>query len=122
MKRQFATFLISFFLIHTSLFSFNLEMNASYNHFRGLPDGSWNGNNGVFLMGNASSCLYEPIAVQAGGSFGLYNWDGRGNLVFKNPKKLEQQAFVTAGFFSSYGSFNAGLVYDRLFTQHFGDL
>lgn len=120
MKRQLATLLIGIFWINTSLFGFNLELNASYDYFRGLPDGSWNGNSGAFLAANGSVCLYDCLGVQAGGSFGLYNWDGRGNLVFKNPKKVEQQAFITVGAFSSFDQFNAGVVYDRLFTKHFG--
>lgn len=112
------------FLIQTSLFSnvsdLSLELNASYDYFRGLPDGTWNGNTGAFLMANAGACLFDRVGVQAGGSFGVYNWDGRGNLVFKNPKNVQLQSFVTAGLFSSFARFNGGLVYDRLFTQHFG--
>lgn len=120
MKKQFATFLIGFFLIQSTLHSLNLELNTSYDNFRGMPDGSWNGNQGAFLSANLGTCLYEGLGLQIGGSYGLYNWEGRDNVVFKNSKKLEQQAFTTVGLFSSFGQFNAGIVYDRLYTNHFG--
>lgn len=120
MKKQFATLLIGFLSIWAPLLGLNLELNVSYDYFRGMPDGSWNGNNGVIFAANMGTCVWDCIGVQAGGSFGIYNWDGRGNLVFNNPKKLEQQTFATAGLFSSFGHFNAGLVYDHLFTKHFG--
>lgn len=120
MKKQFATLLMGIFLIQAHLFAYNFELNTSYDYFRGLPDGSWSGNTGVFWLGNFGTVLYDCVGVQVGGSYGLYNWDGRQNLVFKNPKALQQQAFVTTGLFSSIGPFNGGLVYDRLFTKHFG--
>lgn len=120
MKKQFAIFFMGFCLIHAHIFGFNLELNASYDNFRGMPDGSWNGNNGGFISVNFGSALYKCLNVQAGGSFGLYNWDGRQNLVFKNPKVLLRESFITAGLTSTYGPFNAGLVYDRLFANHFG--
>jgi hypothetical protein len=120
MKKQFATLLIGIFWIHTSLFSYDLEVNASYDSYRGLPDGGRNGNTGAFVMANFDTCVYDRIGVQAGGSFGLYNWDGQSNLVFKNSKAVQQQGFVTAGLFTEFNQFNVGVVYDRLFTNHFG--
>ena len=119
MKKQFATLLTGIFLIHTTLSAFDLELNASYDYFRGLPDGSWNGNSGAFISANLGTCFYERIGAQLGASYGLYNWDGRENQVFQNPKKLEQQAFITAGIFSSWGQFNGGITYDRQFTRNF---
>lgn len=119
MKKQFATLLTGIFLIQTSLFGYNLEVNTSYDYYRGLQDGSWNGNSGAFVLGNFGTDLYDCVGVQLGGSYGLYNWDGRQNLVFKNPKSIQQQAFVTAGVSSSLCQFNAGVAYDRQFTKHF---
>lgn len=120
MKKQFATLLIGFFWIPLALFAINIELNTSYDYFNGLPDGSWNGNRGVFFAGNIGTTVYDNIGLQAGASYGIYNWDGRQNLVFENPKKTQRQAFITAGLFSCFGQFNAGIVYDRLFTKHFG--
>ena len=121
MKKRFATFLIGFFWIHSCVFGYNLELNLSYDYFRGMPDGSWNGNSGLLAAANFGVDLYEGINGQVGGSYGLYNWNGRANLQFKNPKQVEQQGFVTAGFFATIQQeYSAGLVYDRLFTRNFG--
>jgi hypothetical protein len=120
MKKHFATFLIAILWLNSALFGYSLELNSSYDYFRGLPDGSWSGNNGGVAKANFGMCLYDCLGVQAGGSYGVYNWDGRGNVVFKNPKKVQQEGFVTAGLVASYESFSAGLVYDRYFTKNFG--
>lgn len=119
MKRQVATFLMIFFSIKSLLTGYSLQLNTSYDYFRGLPDGSWNGNNGAFIAANGSVSLFDFINVQLGGSYGLYNWDGRGSVVFGNTKKLEQIGFITAGASSFWCGWNGGLVYDRLFTDHF---
>lgn len=112
---------ISMFLMGISaLQAVSVEVNVSYDHYRGLPDGSWNGNDGAYAAANAGACLFDILGIQAGGSYGLYNWDGRQNLHFTNPKAIQQQAFITAGLFTSISHINAGLVYDRLFTHHFG--
>lgn len=120
MKKQVATFLMSFLWIKALLAGYSLELNTSYDYFRGLPDGSWNGNNGALIAANGSFSVYERVDFQLGGSYGLYNWDGRGNVVFANPKKLEQVGFVTAGLSSTLCEWKGGIVYDRLFTDHFG--
>lgn len=119
MKKQVATFLMSFLCVKTLVLGFGLEINTSYDYFRGLPDGSWNGNSGALIGANSSLCLYETVAVQLGGSYGIYNWDGRGNVVFANPKRVQEIGFVTAGLSSSFCNWNGGLVYDRLFANHF---
>lgn len=120
MKKQFATFLIGFFWIHASLFGWDLELNLSYDYFRSKPDGTWNGNSGLLAMANASTNIYECINLQAGGSYGIYNWNGRGNVLFRNPKRKAHQGYVTAGLFSRFKQYSAGIVYDRLFTKNFG--
>ena len=120
MKRQVATFLIIFFWTKTILLSYSLELNTSYDYFRGLPEGSWNGNSGALVAANGGICLFDCIAVQAGGSYGVYNWDGHENVVFDSRSHVEQIGFITAGLSSSYNGWNGGVVYDRLFTQHFG--
>lgn len=120
MKKQLAIFLINFFCVKSLLLGFSLETNISYDYFRGLPDGSWNGNSGAFIAANSGMSVYNSINLQVGGSYGLYNWDGRGNVVFSNPNKVEQIGFLTAGLSSSFCKWNVGIVYDRLFTKHFG--
>jgi len=120
MRKQFATLLITFFLIQTSLTALDLELNASYDYFRGLPEGSWNGNNGALIAVNFSETLCNGLGAQLGGSYGLYNWDGHENLVFRNPKKVEEQTFLTGGVYTSLRCFNAGLVYDRQHVKHLG--
>lgn len=117
MRTHLATLLM---LTAQSLSAYTIEANASYDYFRGAPDGSWNGNTGAFLALNANLDLFNCAAVQAGGSYGLYNWDGRGNLTFTNPKSTQQVAFVTAGVTASFQDINVGVVYDRLFSRHFG--
>lgn len=116
MKKLFSTFFIAAFCFN--LQAHNFELNTSYDYFRGLPDGSWNGNSGLFAAGNLGIDCYKYLGIQIGGSFGFYNWDGRDNLAFRNPKALQEQAFVTAGLFSSFCHLNVGLVYDRLFARH----
>lgn len=106
--------------MHGLLAGYSLELNTCYDYFRGMPDGSWNGNNGALIGGNAGLCLFDYANLQAGGSYGLYNWDGRNNLVFSNPKIVEQIGFITVGISSSLCGWSAGLVYDRMISEHFG--
>lgn len=120
MKKQFAIFLMGLLLIHTHIFGYFLEVNGSYDHFRGMPDGSWNGNNGAVASVNIGAPIYQCIAGQIGGSYGLYNWDGRQSQVFCNPTIPLQQGFITAGIVSNYGAFRLGVVYDRMFTDNYG--
>lgn len=119
MKKLFATSLIALGLAASSLSSLTVEANGSYDYFRGIPDGSWNGNQGGVIGVNSGIDLFGYACGQLGGSFGLYNWDGRENLAFENPKALEQQAFFTLGASSSYCQWNFGVVYDRQFVKHF---
>jgi hypothetical protein len=119
MKNLTAIFFFIFSSSISVLSSYCLEVNGSYDYFRGLPDGSWNGNNGALIGVNGGMNLFDCTTVQLGGSFGLYNWDGRGNLVFHNPKAPEEIGFITAGLATSWYGFSGGLVYDRMFTHHF---
>lgn len=120
MKRLLSTFLMILLCFQSLFASYHLELNTSYDYFRGMPDGSWNGNNGVLIAANSGMDLFDCMNAQLGGSYGLYNWDGRGNLVFENPKVVEQIGFLTVGVSSSFREWSAGLVYDRMFASHFG--
>lgn len=119
MKSLFATLFTSFFCTHTLIHGYSLDVGASYDYFRNLPDGSWNGNSGAVISANGSVFLSDCFGVQLGGSYGGYNWNGRGNVVFENPNKIQQIGFFTAGAYSTWGNLNAGAVYDRLFTGNF---
>lgn len=120
MKKQFAIFLMSLVFVKAQIFGFTVELNTSYDYFRGIPDGSWNGNTGALIAANGNIDVLDCMNVQLGGSYGWYNWDGRGNVVFANPKRVEQIGFVTAGGSVCFCEWKGGIVYDRMFTQHFG--
>lgn len=120
MKKQIATLFSSLLLLQGSLTFAGLEVNASYDYFRASPEGSWNGNNGAFISGNFGTSLYNCVGLQLGGSYGLYDWDGHENLVFRNESACVQQVMLTGGFFSSLDRINVGVVYDRQFVRHYG--
>lgn len=120
MKKQFATTLTALLFLPFFLSGYDVESTVAYDYFRGIPDGSYNGNSGVYFAANSNVCVCDITAIQLGGSFGIYNWDGRDNLVFKNDKNPLYQGFLTLGAASSFDSFNGGLVYDHMFTNHFG--
>lgn len=120
MKKHFAMILMSFLLFQASIFGYHMEVNASYDSFRGIQDGSWNGNYGGYLSTNFSTEVYPCLNFQLGGSYGIYNWDGRQNQVFENPQSLLQEGFLTTGLGFTYCGFNTTLVYDRIFTNNFG--
>lgn len=119
MKKLFAIKLICFLTGIASLSAINVEVSGAYDYFRGIPDGSWNGNQGGVVGVNAGMDLYGCLFGQLGASYGLYNWDGRQNLAFENPKALEQQAFLTAGISTSYSRWNFGVVYDCQYVKHY---
>ena len=95
-------------------------------YFRSLPDGSWDGNFGAFTSLNLAVGIPKDkwgFGAQLGGSYGLYDWDGRGSQPSGNTKTLQQQGFLTAGLFRrtpECSGFNAGLVYDFMFNKEFG--
>jgi len=120
MRKEIATFLITSLFVSMQATGFELELNASYDFFRGIPDGSWNGNTGAYVSANLGLDIFDWVEAQVGGSYGVYNWDGRENLVFENPKAVLQEGFVTAGLTSTSTPIHAGIVYDRIFTKHFG--
>lgn len=59
MKIRFATFLMLFCCLQTSLVAYNFEFNTSYDHFRGIADGSWNGDHGAFASGNLGNAFTD---------------------------------------------------------------
>lgn len=119
MNRLIATVLINFFCLQSLLGTYSLDLGGSSDYFRGLPEGSWNGNNGLTLSANSGFCVYDTIGLQVGGSYGLYNGEGRENVRFASRTRVQQIGFVTAGAYRAFGNVNAGVVYDRLMTSRF---
>ncbi|MGB7978323.1 MAG: hypothetical protein WCF19_04085 [Chlamydiales bacterium] len=94
--------------------------------FRSLPDGSWAGNSGAFASLNLAIGIPKEkygFGAQLGGSYGLYDWNGRGSTTTENSKTLQQQGFITAGLFRvtpHSSGFNGGIVYDLMLNKEFG--
>jgi hypothetical protein len=110
-----------------SCFPVGGDVALALDYFRSLPDGSWSGNFGAFSSLNLAVGIPKErygFGAQVGGSYGLYDWDGRGsNTGLGNTKALQQQAFLTLGLFRmtpECSGFNAGVVYDFMFNKEFG--
>lgn len=113
------------------LFSFPLysEISLAFDNFRSLPDGSWEGNTGgviEFNCGmpiNLNYSFCPEIGIQLGGSYGIYDWSGRGSGYVTRSKRTQQDKFLTVGVFkrtSNCSGLNLALAYDQLFAKHFG--
>lgn len=111
---------------HCPSFPVGGDVALAFDYFRSLPDGSWNGNFGAYSSVNLAIGIPKEkwgFGAQVGGSYGLYDWEGRGSNVMGNTKALQQQAFLTAGLFRmtpDCSGFNAGVVYDVMFNKQFG--
>lgn len=101
------------------------DVGIALDYFRSLPDGSWAGNSGAFGSLNLAIGIPKEkygFGAQLGGSYGLYDWEGRGSNTTGNTKSLQQQAFITIGLFRKtpgLSGFNAGVVYDVTFNKQF---
>lgn len=101
------------------------DLALSYDYFRSLPEGTWTGNTGAYVSVNLATSIPKGdmgFGAQLGGSFGLYDWSGRG-LSGTNQSSLEQQAIITAGLYrvtSLDSGVNAGLVYDLMINTAYG--
>lgn len=106
-----------------SSFPLGGDISLALDCFRSLPDGSWGGNMGAlgsFNLAWAVPLLKQGIGIQAGGSYGVYDWDGRGST---DSKSLQLEGFVTAGAFRMTphkSGINAGIVYDWMFNKESG--
>lgn len=106
-----------------SCFPITGEWSIALDHFRSLPEGSWEGNMGAFTSLNLRADLSGDFFLQVGGSYGLYDWAGRLSTPFKNAKALQQQAFLTGAVSrasTTASRWHAGLSYDWMFNRHFG--
>jgi hypothetical protein len=100
------------------------EATIAFDFFRSLPEGSWAGNSGAFASLNGAVREEQyGMGAQLGGSYGLYDWDGRGSNTPGNTTAFQQQAFITGGPFrmtSECSGLNAGVVYDLMLNKKFG--
>jgi hypothetical protein len=111
---------------HCPCFPIGGDAALSFDFFRSLPDGSWNGNSGAFASLNLAIGIPKEkygFGAQVGGSYGLYDWDGRGSNPPGNTSLLQQQGLITVGLFRvtpHCSGFNAGIVYDLMLNKEFG--
>ncbi len=99
------------------------EINIAYDEFRGIPDGTWNGNTGGLVGANFAVGVFDLFGIQIGGSYGVYDWYGRGAVGPGSACAVQQQGFVTAGFFRETlcpSGFQGALVLDWMFNENFG--
>lgn len=101
---------------------FDFAVAADY--FRSLPEGSFEGNMGAYGSLNMKASLPHAIFLQAGGSYGAYDWAGRSSTpTSTESKKIQEQVFVTGALSRetpSFSGFNAGLAYDGMWNRNFG--
>ena len=103
---------------------FPIAGDASFalDYFRGLPDGSFNGNFGGYASLNLDFGIpYAGLGAQLGGSYGVYDWDGKSSSP-SNSDAVQQQEFATVGFYRKVcnDGVNFGIVYEWMFNQKFG--
>lgn len=99
------------------------EVNIAYDDFHGIAEGSWNGNTGGLVGANVGLSFCDLVGAQLGGSYGVYDWYGRGAVGPGNPNGVQQQSFVTAGLFYEtpyWSGIQAGVVVDWMFNKNFG--
>lgn len=102
------------------------EVGVGYDYFRSLPEGDWEGNTGALASINTSMpapylCDYG-IGIQAGGSYGVYDWSGRGSSPSGRQTNAQQQVFTTAAIFRRTpccSGINVGLAYDWMWNKYF---
>ncbi len=100
------------------------DFSLALDSFRCLPDGSWGGNMGGYAGLNLAYAIPKAfgIGVQVGGSYGAYDFEGRGSNFHR---EVQTEAFVSAGVFRvtpEASGVNAGVVYDWLHNEDAGVL
>ncbi len=98
----------------------------NYSSWRGISEGTGSNNNGLSYGINYGTKLgafsdITGIGFQIGGSYGLYDLNGRSSG-FRD-KEIQQQGFLTVGFFrpsDRYTNFSFGVVYDAMWNTNFG--
>ncbi len=97
-----------------------------FDYFRSIPEGSYEGNSGGFISANFGAPLpflsCYGLDMQLGGSYGVYDWDGRNSV---DSNGVQQQFFITTGISGQAfcnSDFNFGLVFDDMINKNFGEL
>lgn len=100
------------------------EIGLGYDYFRSLPEGDWDGNTGGLISFNVAApapCLEEQnIDMQLGGSYGIYDWSGRGSAPSGLLGQSQQQAFLTAAIAQKdicFSGISAGLAFDWMWNR-----
>ena len=107
-------------------FVYGVGAGIGFNNFRGIPDGSWGGNDGVIgaVEGFIGVDLdWSSLGLQAGGSYGVYDWNGRGNTSAQNQTEVQQQGIITAAAYiggSERKGLVAGFAYDIMLNARYG--
>lgn len=103
------------------------DATIAFDDFRSVPEGSWEGNVGALISLNLGAPLpllsRGGLGIQLGGSYGLYDWSGRGSALAGSDKSMQQQGFATVAIFrrAQCGTgINLALAYDRMFNDKFG--
>ncbi len=103
------------------------EAEIALDNFRSLPEGSWEGNTGAFASLNLGTPLPHlscyGLGVQLGGSYGVYDWPGRGYALAGNQKEVQQQGFLTLAIFRRTpcdSGINGAVAFDSMFNDNFG--
>ncbi|CDR35255.1 DUF6666 family protein [Criblamydia sequanensis] len=105
------------------LFPITGEIGIAYDDFRGLSEGSWNGNTGGLIEVNFGTAIFDGIGLQLGGSYGVYDWAGRGPLGLSDSASIQEQGFISGGFFYKnpcHCPIQAGAIVDWMFNRNFG--
>jgi Family of unknown function (DUF6666) len=101
------------------------DMTLAADYFRSIPEGSYQENLGSVLSLNFGIplpfCRSAGIGVQIGGSYGVYDWQGRESTLEQG---VQQQGFLTVGVFRRAlcgAGLNVALVSDVMFNKNFGE-
>jgi hypothetical protein len=102
--------------------NFGAEVSTGYDVWHGFPDGTYPDNNGVHVGANIGALVVPKlgIGVQVGGSYGVYDFNGRDSTVNQG---RQEQTFITTGLFfrgPENSPVNAGLVYDAMINHNLG--
>lgn len=101
-----------------------VDLSLGLDDYRGIYSGSWDGSFGALSALNLTYPVCDSFSAQLAGSYGLYDWAGRGSTPFKNSKTFQQQGFATvaASWQTPWASgWNAGIAYDWMFNKNFGE-
>jgi len=95
-------------------------------NFRGIPDAEWGDNYGLNIGVTTAFPIpiwrEDGIGMQAGVSYGAYDFAGRG-FGYKHNREIQSQTFLSIGFFKQMtvcSPWSIGLVCDWMFNKNYG--